>query len=112
MIMKIAVLLKSGPGTDNAERALQTASDMLAQGHTVSLFLMQEGVRFCCPDPRLSEVMNIQKLIGENIDVHVLTQDAQLRGIDLTWGDWGFLDGSYDSLISLLETCDRVVGIF
>lgn len=84
--MKIAVLLKSGPGTENAERALQTASDMLAQGHTVSLFLMQEGVRFCCPDPGLSKVINIQKLIGENLDVHVLTQDAQLRGIDLTSG--------------------------
>jgi hypothetical protein len=55
--------------------------------------------------------MNIQKLIGENLDVHVLTQDAQLRGIDLTSGDRGFSDGSYDSLVSLLETCDRVVGI-
>jgi sulfur relay (sulfurtransferase) complex TusBCD TusD component (DsrE family) len=38
--MKIAILLKSGPGTDAAARALQTAADMLAQGHSVSLYLL------------------------------------------------------------------------
>ena len=109
--MKIAVLLKSGPCTDNAERAFQTASDMLAQGHTVSLFLMQEGVRFCCPDTKISREINVQKLMDANLKVHVLNQDAQLRGIDVTSGGQAFLDGSYDSLITLLETCDRVVGI-
>ena len=31
--MKIAILLKSAPCTDEADRALQTASDMLVQGH-------------------------------------------------------------------------------
>jgi hypothetical protein len=36
--MKIAMLLRSGPATEKAARALQTAEDMLSQGHAVSLF--------------------------------------------------------------------------
>lgn len=39
--MKIAILLKNGPGTDEAGGALQTADDMLARGNAVSLYLLQ-----------------------------------------------------------------------
>lgn len=45
--MKIAILLKNGPCTDEAGRALQTADDMLAQGNAVSLYLLHEAVRAC-----------------------------------------------------------------
>jgi hypothetical protein len=38
--MKIAILLKSGPGSPETFRALQTAGDMLAQSHTVILYLL------------------------------------------------------------------------
>lgn len=47
--MNIGFLRKSGPGTVGADRALQSAADMLTQGHSVSLFPMQEAVRFCHP---------------------------------------------------------------
>jgi sulfur relay (sulfurtransferase) complex TusBCD TusD component (DsrE family) len=109
--MKIAILLKSGPCTDEADRALQTASDMLAQGHTVSLFLLQEAVRFCGPAIKCSNSMGLQELIDINLEVHVLTHDADLRGIDVHSLGEPISGGSYQSLIDLLECCDRVVGI-
>lgn len=109
--MRIAILLKSGPCTDEADRALQTASDMLAQGHTVSLFLLQEAVRFCRPAMKRSDSMDLRRLIEKNLEVHVLTRDAKLRGIDAPPVGQPIFDGSYESLIDLLESCDQVVGI-
>jgi len=111
MTMKIAILLKSGPCTDEADRALQTAADMLAQGHTVSLYLLQEAVRFCRPAMKYSSSMGLQKLIDSNLDVHVLSADARMRGIDTPPANGKIADGSYDTLIDLLDSCDRVAGI-
>lgn len=110
--MKIAILLKSGPCTDEADRALQTASDMLAQGHNVNLYLLQEAVRFCRPAAKYSNAMTPQELMdNKNLEVHALTDDAELRGIDTSSTDQGISDGSYESLIDLLESCDQVVGL-
>ncbi|PIP36637.1 MAG: hypothetical protein COS92_01870 [Desulfobacterales bacterium CG07_land_8_20_14_0_80_52_14] len=109
--MKIAILLKSGPCTDEADRALQTAADMLAQGHTVSLFLLQEAVRFCCLPLKCPESVGLKESIGHNLEVHVLTRDAELRGIDNPSIGRTISNGTYDSLIELLESCDRIIGI-
>jgi sulfur relay (sulfurtransferase) complex TusBCD TusD component (DsrE family) len=109
--MKIAILLKSGPCTEEADRALQTASDMLAQGNAVSLYLLQEAVRFCRPAMKCSNSIVLQELIEKKLDVHVLTCDAELRGILAPSAGQAISDGSYDSLVDLMESCDRVVGI-
>lgn len=45
--MKVAILLKSGPDTVEAERTLTKASDMLSQGHSITLCLLQDAVHFC-----------------------------------------------------------------
>jgi sulfur relay (sulfurtransferase) complex TusBCD TusD component (DsrE family) len=109
--MKIAILMKSGPCTDEADFALQTAADMLEQGHTVSLFLLQEAVRFCRPAIRCSNSIGLQELIDRNLEVHALSRNAELRGIDMQSIGHPISDGSYESLIDLLESCERVVGI-
>jgi sulfur relay (sulfurtransferase) complex TusBCD TusD component (DsrE family) len=109
--MMIAILLKSGPGTGEADRALQTTADMLAQGHTVSLFLMQEAVRFCHPGKTSLDAIELRKLIEENLTVHFLMRDAELRGIKASDAGVKFLGGPYESVIDLMESCDRVVGI-
>ena len=109
--MKIAILLKSGPGTEEAERALQTASGMLAQGHTINLFLFQEAVRFCRPGVQCSNSTSLQELPVKDLEVHVLSRDAELRGINAPYAGQAILDGSYESLMDLMESCDRVVGI-
>lgn len=109
--MKIAILLRSGPCTDEADRALQTAADLLAQGHTVSLFLLQEAVRFCGSAMKCSDSMDLGRLTDKNLEVHVLKQDAMLRGMDVTSVGRPISEGSYESLIDLLESCDRVIGL-
>jgi sulfur relay protein TusB/DsrH len=103
--MKIAILLKSGPATPEAARALQTATDMLAQSHTVSFYLLQDAVRLC------SGSAGLQSLIDKNLKVHVLTHDAELRGISFACAGQAISGGSYESLIDLMESCDQVVGI-
>lgn len=109
--MKIAILLKNGPGTDEAGRALQTAADMLAQGQTVSLYLLQEAVRFCRPGMKCSNSMGLEELMAKQLEIHVLTRDAELRGINAALAGQTFVNGSYESLVDLMESCDRVIGI-
>jgi sulfur transfer complex TusBCD TusB component (DsrH family) len=109
--MKIAILLKSGPCTDEAGRVLQTAGDMLAQGHSVVLYLLQEAVRFCHPRPECSNTAKLQDLIAKNLEVNVLTSDAKLRGIDVAAVGSAIRDGSYESLVDLMTSCERVVGV-
>ncbi|MEW5721620.1 MAG: DsrE family protein [Thermodesulfobacteriota bacterium] len=109
--MKIAILLKSGPYTDEADRALQTSMDMLAQDHKVTLFLLQEAVRFCRPKMKGAGYHDLKELSHPNLEIYALTQDAELRGLDVAAGGQPVLNGTYDSLIENMESCDRVIGI-
>lgn len=109
--MQVAILLKSGPYTGEADRALQTATDMLAEGHVVSLCLLQEAVRFCRPAGKPSDSMDLQKLIERNLQVHVLACDAELRGIHAPAAGQATLEESYESLVALMVSCDRVIGL-
>ncbi|MBW2000364.1 MAG: DsrE family protein [Deltaproteobacteria bacterium] len=109
--MEIAILLKSGPRTDEARRALQTAGDMLLRDHNVHLCLLQEAVRFCSPGTKCSSSMDLQELIEKNLQVHILICDTELRGIPGPCGTRGVSEESYESLIDLMVSCDRVIGI-
>ena len=109
--MKIAILLKNGPCTDEAVRALKTAADMVDQGHTVSLCLLQEAVRFCGPGVSAPQFQDFRELTKKDLEICVLTSDAVLRGINLTSADQGILEGTYESLVDLMASCDHVVGI-
>lgn len=109
--MKIAILLRSGPSTAESDRALQTATDMLAQGHSVSLFLLQDAVHFCRPTLKRSSSIDLYSLIDKNLGVHMLTHDAEFRGIDATSADQSISNGDYESLIDLLESSDQVIGM-
>jgi len=109
--MNIAILLKNGPCTEEADRALQTAVDMRAQGHRVSLFLLQEAVRLCRHPAKRPGSMDIREITDSNIEVHVLVQDARLRGIEDSAVSGGIVKGTYDSLVELMESSDRVIGV-
>jgi sulfur relay (sulfurtransferase) complex TusBCD TusD component (DsrE family) len=109
--MRIAILLKSGPCTDEAGRGLQTAADMLAQGHSVTLYLLQEAVRLCQLRTECPNTAKIQDLMGKDLTVNVLTRDAELRGVDVAAAGLSVAEGSYESLVDLMSSCDRVVGI-
>lgn len=109
--MKIAILLKSGYCTDEADRALQTAGDMLSQGHAVSLYLLQEAVRFCSPRTECSTTAKLHDLIAKDLNVYALARDAELRGIHVSADSLAVASGSYESLVDLVTSSDQVVGI-
>ena len=108
--MKVVILVKSGPSTDDAGRALQTADDMLAEGHAVSVYLLQEATRFCQPRNNCPNTARFGDLTAKKLEVNVLTQDAELRGIDFSAAS-GISNGTYESLVDLMASSDRVVGI-
>lgn len=87
---------------------------MLAQGHAVNLFLLQEAVRLCTPGSKYTSSMDLQELIAKNpkkILVNILNGDAEMRGIPMPISDGASKEGSYESLVDLIEFSDRVIGI-
>lgn len=48
----------------------------------------------------------------KGLEVQVLGRDAELRGIETSSDRNPILRGSFDSLIDLMESCDRVLGLF
>lgn len=109
--MKIAMLLKSGPSTAEAGSALQTAGDLLSQGHTVSLWLLQDAVHFGRHVPGSPAAAVLADLIAKNLHVHILGRDAALRGLEPPAAGVPIATGDYDALIELLESSDRVIGL-
>jgi len=109
--MKIAVLLKSAPSSVEACRALQVAEDMLSQGHSVALYLLQDAVRFCQPDLNTAPSEELDRLVGKKLEVSFLIQDAELRGMDVKTVKEGLSGGDFELLMDLLEDSDRTIGL-
>ena len=109
--MKIAVLLKSGPSSVKAHRALQVTADMLSQGHSVNLCLLQDAVHFCRPYLKNASSIELNRLVDEKLKVSFLVQDAELRGIDVKSAKQNLSGGNFESLMDLLEASDRVIGL-
>lgn len=66
------ILLKNKPCTEKTDPAIQTADDMLAQSHAVSLYLLQEGVRFCQPLADCSNTARLEELIAKHLQMNLL----------------------------------------
>jgi sulfur relay (sulfurtransferase) complex TusBCD TusD component (DsrE family) len=109
--MKIAVLLKSGPFSNESSRALRVASDMLSQGHAVNLYLLQDAVHFCQPDIENAASIELNRLVDKKLRVNFLIQDAKLRGIDVKSIKHEISGGNYEELMDLMESSDRVIGL-
>jgi sulfur transfer complex TusBCD TusB component (DsrH family) len=109
--MKVVILLKSGPDTAEAERTLTTASDILSQGHSVTLWLLQDAVHFCRAGLQFQAAGRLQALMDKSLVVQALQPDCSLRGIEPISGNRTISTGDYSSLIDLLESSDRIIGI-
>jgi sulfur transfer complex TusBCD TusB component (DsrH family) len=84
---------------------------MLDQGHSVVLYLLQEAVRFCRPRAACSNTAKLQRLIAKDLAVRVLTGDAELRGVEVEAAGLSGTNGTYESMVDLMTSCDRVVGV-
>jgi len=109
--MQILILVKSGPTTGEAERALATVGQLLTQGHSVALFLLQEAVHLGRIGTGLPAAVKLRDLIEQGATVHLSTDDLRLRGFGLESADGAIRPGTYDQLIRLMETSDRVIGL-
>jgi sulfur transfer complex TusBCD TusB component (DsrH family) len=109
--MKVLILLKSGPDTVEAERTLTTASDMLSQGHSVTLCLLQDAVHFCRAELQSLAVSRFQALMDRNLTVQALQPDCSLRGITPASDTSQITAGDYSSVVDLIESSDRTIGL-
>lgn len=109
--MKVAILLKSGPDTVKAERALTIASDMLLSGHSVTLALLQEAVHFCREGLLFTTASRLRELMDQGLAVQALIPDCSLRGIKPPFSKGLAAVGDYDKLVELIESADRTIGI-
>ena len=109
--MKMLILLKSGPDTMEAERTMTTASDMLSQGHSVTLCLVQDAVHFCRGELQSPVVSRLRTLMDRNLVVKALEPDCSLRGIMPPSDTSRIATGDYSSMVDLIESADRTIGI-
>jgi sulfur transfer complex TusBCD TusB component (DsrH family) len=109
--MKVLILLKSGPDTVEAERTLKTASDLLSQGHAVTLCLLQEAVHFYRGELQFPTVSSLQALMDRNLIVQALQPDCSLRGITPSSETSRITAGDYSSIVDLIESSDRTIGL-
>jgi sulfur transfer complex TusBCD TusB component (DsrH family) len=109
--MKMLILLKSGPDSVEAERTLTTASDLLSQGHSITLCLLQEAVHFCRGELQFPAMSRLQTLMDRNLDVQDLLSDCSLRGITPPSDTSRITAGDYSSMVDLIESADRTIGL-
>jgi sulfur relay protein TusB/DsrH len=109
--MKVAILLKNGPDTAEAERTLTMASDMLSRGHAVTLCLLQDAVYLCRSEARFPAAGQLQTLLEKQLVVNALKSDCSLRGIDPVSEAGRITACDYSSIVDLIESADRTIGI-
>jgi len=109
--MKLLILLKSGPDSAEAERTLTIASDMLSQGHAVTLCLVQNAVHLCRVELQSPVVSRLRTLIDKHLVVQALLSDCSLRGITPPSDTSRIATGDYSSIVNLIESADRTIGV-
>jgi len=96
--MRLAILLTASYGTEDRHSALQIARAALAQGHSVSVFLMDDGV---------FNAAEVADLIGERCEVALCSHNADQRGLS---GDERVLLGSQHDWARMVSAADRVIA--
>lgn len=109
--MKITILLKSRPSSVKARRALQVTADMMSQGHAVNLYLLQDAVHLIRPNSNDTAFIEFSRLVDEGLKAGFLIQDATLRGMEVESVKPEILRGTYETLLNLMESSDRVIGL-
>jgi sulfur relay protein TusB/DsrH len=109
--MKITILLKNGPSSVEAQRVMQVAADMMSQGDTVHLYLLQDAVHLSRTEVKTGPATALDRLVDQGLEVSYLTQDAELRGLDVSAVPDKISGGTYDTLVDLMASSDRVIGM-
>lgn len=107
------VVLCSGPGTPEAERALALALSLHGPSAAVTVALIQDAVLAACGDGALPAHRRLREALASGVRCAYLAEDLALRG----YGPGGALAGceptDYAGLVDLLLADGaRVAGAF
>lgn len=73
--------------------------------------MLQDAVHLCRPGLEGPAGVRLRALMEKTLAVYVMTQDAALRGFEAMIPGQMISQADYDSLIDLMESSDRVVGM-
>ncbi len=114
----ILLLLNSAPSNPNAARAFQTARTLRAQGHAVSMFLLQDAVLAALKVEGLGSAQpngdgassSPGQALNAGVSMYVLGEDLALRGFNPLKLTDGIRVADYAQLVELFEQHSRVIG--
>lgn len=76
------MLISSAPGTKNFLRAFSLAENIKGIGNSITLFLIQDGVRAAVNKGTVQESDLLSNLISSGVMCYVLDEDLRMRGFE------------------------------
>jgi sulfur transfer complex TusBCD TusB component (DsrH family) len=107
------VVLRSGPGTSEAEGALGLAEALVEQGGTLVVALLQDAVLIALKDSELASQRQLRALLDTGARCVYLADDLAMRGVGSDQTLLGCSPVGYEELVDvLLADGARVAGAF
>lgn len=106
----ILFLINSAPSSPNVERAFHTAFTLREQGHSVSVFLLQDGVLGGLASDGDEGHSHVAQALEAGISVYALGEDLALRGFTPSKLRNGACVVDYSQLVDLFDKHRRVIG--
>jgi tRNA 2-thiouridine synthesizing protein D len=109
--MQIGILLTSSPEHENTHTVNQLSAGFLKAGHSVQLFLMDDGVYNAVKNLSKNRlVTNLDQLMAEGVKVYLCAVTAEARGLKQE----NFLEGvelsSQYELSHIVDSSDRFLA--
>lgn len=109
--MRIGILLTSSPEHQNTYTVGQLSASFLTAGHTVEIFLMDDGVYHAVKNPSKNRLFNnMDQLMAQGAKIYLCAVTADARGL----GQEDFLEGvelsSQYELSHMVEEADRFLA--
>lgn len=76
------MLISSAPGTKNFFRAFSLAENIKGTGNSITIFLIQDGVRAAVNKGMVQESALLSNLISSGVMCYVLDEDLRIRGFE------------------------------
>jgi sulfur relay protein TusB/DsrH len=106
----ILLLANSAPSNPNLERAFQSALALKAQGHPVSMFLLQDAVLAGLKGDGTGGASWSGRALSAGVTIFALNEDLSMRGFSAAELWDGIQAADYGRLVDLFDQHTRVIG--
>lgn len=106
----ILLLVNSAPSNPNLDRAFESALALKAQGHPVSMFLLQDAVLAGLKGDGAGGAPSSSQALSAGITIYALNEDLAMRGFTASKLRDGIQLGDYGQLVDLFDQHTRVIG--